>query len=311
MSEALPFAVFLMGPTASGKTDLALELVQRFPFEIISVDSALVYRDMNIGTAKPDPATLARAPHRLIDICDPVQAYSAGHFVRDAPQAMAEIVAAGRIPLLVGGTMLYFKALRDGLNDLPVADQTIRESLDREAAEKGWPVLHAELARVDPETAARLSPNDSQRIQRALEVFRVSGQPLSALIQPQAQVSLPYRVLPVGLMPGDRSVLHGRIARRFDVMLQSGFVEEVADLRQRYPLYPEMPSMRCVGYRQVWQYLDGELDKAAMREKGIIATRQLAKRQMTWLRAMTDIKIMDCLAPDLAKNLVEWLACRF
>lgn len=296
-----------MGPTASGKTGVAVELVQHLPCEIISVDSALVYRDMDIGTAKPDAATLAAAPHHLIDIIDPTESYSAARFRADALALMAEITARGRIPLLAGGTMLYFKALRQGLNDLPEADPALRAELDAEAAERGWPALHAELAQVDPETAARLKPNDAQRIQRALEVYRLTGEPMAEILKREAPAAFPYRVLPLALLPGDRAVLHRRIAERFDLMLEQGFIEEVEDLREKYALNLELPSMRCVGYRQVWQYLDGEFDRATLREKGIAATRQLAKRQLTWLRAMTDIQDFDCLAPDLARQVLSHL----
>ncbi|MGD9787968.1 MAG: tRNA (adenosine(37)-N6)-dimethylallyltransferase MiaA [Sulfuricellaceae bacterium] len=296
-----------MGPTASGKTGVAVELVQHLPCEIISVDSALVYRDMDIGTAKPDAATLASAPHHLIDVIDPTESYSAARFRADALALMAEITARGRIPLLAGGTMLYFKALRQGLNDLPEADPALRAELDADAAERGWPALHAELARVDPATAARLQPNDAQRIQRALEVFRLTGEPMAEILKREVPAELPYRVLPLALLPGDRAVLHRRIAERFDAMLEQGFIEEVQALRQKYRLNLDLPSMRCVGYRQAWQYLDGEFDLATLREKGIAATRQLAKRQLTWLRAMTDIQAFDCLASGLARQVLGHL----
>ena len=246
----LPKAIFLMGPTASGKTAVAVELVERFPVEIISVDSALVYRHMDIGTAKPDTETLARAPHHLIDIIEPTESYSAAQFRQDALRLMAEITARGNVPLLVGGTMLYFKALREGLNDLPQADPAVRAGLDAEAAERGWAALHAELARIDPETAARLKPTDSQRIQRALEIFRVSGRPMSAWLAEAGQGGVPYDIASLALVPGDRAVLHQRIAQRFDAMLDSGLIEEVKKLRERYALSLAMPSMRCVGYRR-------------------------------------------------------------
>ncbi len=296
-----------MGPTASGKTGVAVELAQRLPCEIISVDSALVYRDMDIGTAKPDAATQAAAPHHLIDLIDPTESYSAARFRADALALMAEIAARGRIPLLAGGTMLYFKALRQGLNELPEADPALRAELDAEAAERGWPALHAELARVDPATAARLQPNDAQRIQRALEVYRLTGEPMAEILKREVAADLPYRVLPLALLPSDRAALHRRIAERFDAMLEQGFIEEVQALRQRYLLSLELPSMRCVGYRQAWQYLDGEFGRAALREKGVAATRQLAKRQLTWLRAMTDIQAFDCLAPRLAEDVLAYL----
>lgn len=296
----LPPAIFLMGPTASGKTGLAVALAQQLPVELISVDSALVYQDMDIGSAKPDAATLKLAPHHLLDVISPLQSYSAAHFRRDALQLMAEITARGRIPLLVGGTMLYFKALQEGLNNLPQADADLRQRLDEEAAVLGWPAMHARLATLDPETAARLKPTDSQRIQRALEVCELSGGPMSALFVDDNGSTFPYRLLKLALVPSDRSVLHARIAERFDLMLQQGLIAEVEHLRQKYPaLHLGLPSMRCVGYRQVWEYLDQQIDHATMREKGIIATRQLAKRQLTWLRGMQDTVELDCLAPDI------------
>jgi len=303
----LPPAIFLMGPTASGKTGVAVELVRRLPCEIVSVDSALVYRDMDIGTAKPDAATLAAAPHHLIDILDPTQSYSAAKFRADALQLMAEITARGRIPLLAGGTMLYFKALRQGLNELPQADPATRAGIDKMAAERGWPALHAELARLDPVTAARLNPADAQRIQRALEVCFLTGRPMSALLEAEAVADLPYRVLALALLPGDRAVLHQRIAQRFDAMLEQGLIAEVERLRRKYVLDLSLPSMRCVGYRQAWQYLDGEFDLATLREKGIAATRQLAKRQLTWLRGMEGITPFDCLEPKLDATVLDWL----
>jgi len=301
-------AIFLMGPTASGKTGVAVELVQHLPCEIISVDSALVYRDMDIGTAKPDVATLARAPHHLINLIAPTESYSAAQFRRDALRLMAEIVARGRIPLLVGGTMLYFKALLHGLSDLPEADAALRAELDEKARKLGWPAMHDELARLDPVTAARLAPGDSQRIQRALEVCLLSGQPMSALFGQAEKDVLPYRVIQAALEPSDRAVLHQRIAERFDAMLAAGLVEEVRRLRAAYPLGPALPSMRCVGYRQAWQYLDGEFDLAELREKGIAATRQLAKRQLTWLRSMAEVRRFDCLEPDLARQVLGVLS---
>ena len=287
-----------MGPTASGKTALAVSLVERFPLEIISVDSALVYRGMDIGTAKPDAATLARAPHHLLDIRDPTEAYSAAAFCDDARRLMADIVARGKVPLLVGGTMLYFRALLQGLDDLPRADAALRKELGAEAAARGWPALHAELEAVDPVTAARLAPNDSQRIGRALEIFRLTGRPMSAQLD-RAQSELPYRVLQLALIPSDRAVLHQRIAARFDAMLAEGLVDEVDTLRRIYVLKPDLPSMRAVGYRQAWAYLDGDIDSKGLREQGIAATRQLAKRQLTWLRSWPDAVVLDCLADDL------------
>ena len=298
--KELPRAIFLMGPTASGKTGVAVELVQRLPLEIISVDSALVYRDMNIGTAKPDLATLARAPHHLIDIINPTEAYSAAAFRRDAQRLMADITARGKIPLLVGGTMLYFKALREGLSDLPVADPGIRAELDELIALYGTPYLHAMLAEVDPITAARLSPNDTQRIARAMEIYRITGQPMSELLSQKKEFDLPYRILSVALIPSDRSILHQRIATRFKQMLDQGLVEELRDLRKKYAMHPNLPAMRCVGYRQAWQYMEGEINPAQLLETGIIATRQLAKRQLTWLRSMPENVEIDCLADNLA-----------
>jgi tRNA dimethylallyltransferase len=287
-----------MGPTASGKTALAVALVERFPLEIISVDSALVYRGMTIGTAKPDAATLARAPHHLLDIRGPTEAYSAAAFCDDALRLMADITARGRVPLLVGGTMLYFRALLQGLDDLPRADAALRKQLEAEAAARGWPVLHAELAAVDPETAARLAPNDSQRIGRALEIFRLTGTPMSALLA-RAQSELPYRVLQLALIPSDRAVLHQRIAARFDAMLAEGLIDELKSLRRTYALTADLPAMRAVGYRQAWAYLEGEIDLGELREQGIAATRQLAKRQLTWLRSWPDAVALDGLAEDL------------
>lgn len=287
-----------MGPTAAGKTSLAVHLVQRLPVEIISVDSALVYRGMGIGTGKPDAATLALAPHHLIDIRDPTEAYSAAAFRHDALALMQQITQRGHIPLLAGGTMLYFRALLRGLDDLPQADAALRAQIEAEAAEQGWPALHAELARHDPITAARLQPTDAQRIQRALEVFRVSGVPLSAQLTAK-QAALPYRVLQLALIPSDRSVLHHRIAARFDAMLAEGLLEELAGLRRQFALHAGMTAMRCVGYRQAWEFLDGEIDQATLRDKGIAATRQLAKRQLTWLRSWADTVELDCLADNL------------
>lgn len=295
-----PLAIFLMGPTASGKTGAAVELISKLPIEIISVDSALVYRDMNIGTAKPDAETLAVAPHHLIDIIDPTSAYSAANFRSDALQLMADITARGKIPLLVGGTMLYFKALQEGLSGLPEANPEVRARLDARAALIGWPAMHAKLALVDPVTAARLEPNDVQRIQRALEVFEITGEAMSALYAKQTHDVFPYKLLKIALVPGDRKVLHDRIALRFDQMLAAGFVEEVRALIVKYPtLTPESTSMRCVGYRQALEYLKGDYDAAELRDRGIFATRQLAKRQLTWLRGMVDIVELDCLNPKL------------
>ena len=290
-----PPAILLMGPTASGKTELAVRLAERLPLEIVSVDSAVVYRGLDIGTAKPDPATRARVPHHLVDILEPEEPYSAGRFVEDARAAMTAIRARGRVPLLAGGTMLYFRALAEGLGPMPPADAEVRAELEREAAERGLAALHAELAKVDPAAAQRIHPNDPQRIQRALEVHRLTGRPISDFQSgPEAQASTSGdRLLKLSVAPTDRERLHRRIAERFDAMLQQGLIEEVEGLRQRPGMHADLPSMRAVGYRQVWQYLDGELDRAGLRERGIIATRQLAKRQFTWLRGMQDIEAFD------------------
>jgi len=300
MSERnrLPPAICLMGPTASGKTAVSLGLTLRFPLEIVSVDSAQVFRDMDIGTAKPDRATLEKFPHHLIDLISPEESYSAARFRSDALRVMAEITARGRIPLLAGGTMLYFKALRDGLSDLPQADAELRRAIDEEAQRRGWPALHADLAALDPAAAARLKPADAQRIQRALEVVRLTGAPLAESIARRTEAAVPYRLIQLALQPSDRAVLHARIAQRFDAMLEAGLIDEVSALRRKYRLHAGLPSMRCVGYRQVWDYLEGRSDRAALREKGIAATRQLAKRQLTWLRAWEDVAPLDCLAGD-------------
>jgi tRNA dimethylallyltransferase len=300
-------AIFLMGPTASGKTGAAVELFQRLPVELISVDSALVYRGMDIGTAKPDAATLKLAPHHLIDIIDPTEAYSAAQFRTDALRLMGEITARGKVPVLVGGTMLYFKALQGGLNDLPEADTEVRARLDEEALQLGWPGMHARLTQVDPDTASRLKTTDAQRIQRALEVYELSGKTMTQIFaEEKTQSSLPYRLLKLALVPSDRSVLHQRIAIRFKQMLKDGLLDEVKELRGKYPdLHIGLPSMRCVGYRQAWQYLDGEFGMDDLREKGIAATRQLAKRQLTWLRGMDDTAELDCLDPDLHEKVLE------
>ena len=293
-------AIFLMGPTASGKTGAAVALVSKLPVEIISVDSALVFKGMDIGTAKPDAETLAIAPHHLIDIIEPTAAYSAANFRTDALRLMADITTRGKIPLLVGGTMLYFKALQDGLSGLPEANQEVRARLDARAAMIGWPAMHEKLALVDPVTAARLAPNDMQRIQRALEVFEMTGEPMSALYAKQTSEALPYDLLKIALLPSDRKVLHERIALRFEQMLKDGFVQEVRALIKKYPtLTPESTAMRCVGYRQALEYLAGEYDEAELSDRGIFATRQLAKRQLTWLRGMKDVVELDCLNPAL------------
>ncbi len=299
-----PPAIILIGPTASGKTALAFELATRLPCDIISIDSAQVFRDMNIGTAKPDAATLARFPHRLIDLITPEQRYSAAQFRSDALSEMKDITAAGRIPLLVGGTMLYVKALREGLADLPQADAALRAQIDAEAATNGWPTLHAELVQLDPDTAARLKPNDAQRIQRAIEILRLTGRTLGSFFAEQKNGVPPFRLITLALVPGDRSELHRRIEQRFGAMLTTGLVDEVSMLRQKYRLDAGLPSMRCVGYRQVWEMLEGRIPRNELRERGVFATRQLAKRQLTWLRSMDDLQIIDPLASDLtAKGL--------
>ena len=307
-----PLAVAIMGPTASGKTAAALRIAQEHPVEIISVDSALVYRGMDIGTAKPSSEELASVPHHLIDIIDPLDAYSVAQFRADAIRLVGEIQARGKLPLLVGGTMMYFKGLVDGLDDLPGADPELRAALDLEAARIGWPGMHAKLRELDPITADRLAPNDAQRINRALEIIQLSGQPMSALLAKRAKPELPFELVSFALEPNDRAVLHKRIALRFDQMLgtrdDTGLVAEVARLRARGDLSPALPSIRCVGYRQTWDYLDGTIDRKQLRELGIIATRQLAKRQVTWLRAMPERIVIDCLGPDPAGAMLAHLA---
>ncbi|HRP24889.1 tRNA (adenosine(37)-N6)-dimethylallyltransferase MiaA [Thauera sp.] len=309
LSAPLPPALLLLGPTASGKTACALALAKALPVEIISVDSALVYRDMDIGTAKPSVEEQAACPHHLIDIVSPEDAYSAARFRADAIELMTQIHARGKIPLLAGGTMLYFKALRDGLSDLPAADAGLRRAIDEVAALRGWPALHAELARLDPDAAARLEPGDAQRIQRALEIVRLTGRPLAESYAKKEDAPLPCRLLPIALAPADRSALHARIEQRFDAMLHAGFVDEVRQLRRRYQLDPAMPSIRCVGYRQAWEYLDGDIGYDELRFKGIAATRQLAKRQLTWQRQFRDtwpgFVELDCLRPDLAGAVLQ------
>lgn len=295
-----PLAVAIMGPTASGKTAAALAIARQLPSEIISVDSALVYRGMDIGTAKPTADEQAAVSHHLIDILDPLQSYSVRQFRDDALRLIDEILSRGRLPLLVGGTMLYFKALRDGLDDLPQADPALRAQIDMDIARHGVTALHARLCELDPPTGARLKPTDTQRVQRAMEIILLSGQPMSALLAKSAPPDLPFGLLPIALEPSDRSVLHTRIAERFDRMLAAtpGLLEEVEALRARGDLHTGLPSIRCVGYRQAWDYLDGRITRDALREQGIAATRQLAKRQLTWLRSMNDRVVIDCLAPD-------------
>jgi tRNA dimethylallyltransferase len=285
----LPRALVLLGPTASGKSSLAADLAARLPVEIVSMDSAQVYRGMDIGTAKPSREERSRVPHHLIDVVDPDHAYSSGRWRSDAICAAADILGRRRVPLFVGGTMLYYRALVGGLDALPPGNAEIREKIDEQAALRGWPALHAELAQVDPRSAQRIAPNDSQRIQRALEVWRLTGKPLSAL-HGAAKSELPFRVKAFALVPRDRAELHRRIAARFAGMLQAGLIDEVKTLRRKYRLTAAMPSMRAVGYRQVWQYLEREIDAAALTEHAVAATRQLAKRQLTWLRGFEDVE---------------------
>ena len=305
-----PPAILLMGPTASGKTALALTLAEALPCEIVSVDSALVYKGMDVGTAKPARKLLETVPHHLVDIIEPHERYSAARFRDDALVAMREITERGRIPLLVGGTMLYFKALLEGLNELPEADPMIRLVIDTMAEEQGWPAVHARLATVDPETAAKLAPNDAQRIQRALEIYHLTGKPMGELLKKPRYVYFPYRPIKIALIPSDRGMLHDRIARRFDEILAGGLVAELRALREEYGLESDMPAMRAVGYRQAWQHLEGDLDLDALREQGIAATRQLAKRQLTWLRAMEDVTVFDSLIEDLDALVLEYLRRR-
>ncbi len=306
MSITKPLAVAIMGPTASGKTAAALEIAKHLPCEIISVDSALVFRGMDIGSAKPTPEERAAVPHHLIDTLDPTESYSVMQFREDAIRVAGEIVARGKLPLLVGGTMLYFKGLRDGLDDLPQADPALRAQIDMEIARHGVPALHRRLAEIDAPTAARLKPTDTQRIQRAMEIYLLTGQPMSSLLTKAPPPELPFTLLPIALEPSDRRVLHRRIEQRFDAMLSAspGLLDEVKTLRARSDLHLGLPSMRCVGYRQAWEHLDGDYDFAAMRDKGIAATRQLAKRQLTWLRGMDDRIVIDCLALDAAGQVL-------
>jgi len=299
--------ICLAGPTAAGKSASTLALAERWPLEIVNVDSATIYRGMDIGTAKPTAAERARVPQHLLDILDPAQSYSAAEFRSDALRLIGEIRARGRIPLLAGGTMMYYKALREGLDDLPQADPALRAELEARAARLGWPALHAELAALDPATAARLAPNDSQRIQRALEICMLSGQPMSALLtraqrRPAEDAG---RYVTISLEPSERAALHARIAQRFDAMLQAGLLEEVRALHARPDLHPGLPSVRCVGYRQMWAHLDGEATLAEAREQAIAATRQLAKRQITWLRAQPSRIVVDCLAPDAVSRAID------
>lgn len=306
-----PLVVAIVGPTASGKTAAALAVARHIPAEIISMDSALVYRGMDIGTAKPSQEEQSAVPHHLIDMVDPRDSYSVAQFRNDALRLIDDIHARGKLPLIVGGTMLYFKGLVDGLSALPAADPAVREKLDEQAAEIGWHGMHAELQKRDPETAARLEPNDAQRVQRALEIIILSGKPMSTLLAEQEVVSLPFDLLTISLEPSDRKALHDRIATRFDLMLSGGgLLDEVKALRQRDDLHLGLPSIRCVGYRQAWHYLDGDDDLVIFREKGIAATRQLAKRQLTWLRSMPDRIVIDCFDPDMQAKVLAMIQAR-
>lgn len=307
ISDKLPPAIFLMGPTAAGKTALAMQLYDKLPCELISVDSALIYRTMDIGTAKPTKGELAQYPHHLIDIIDPKESYSAAQFRQDVLVLMQDITNRGKIPILVGGTMMYFNALTKGMADLPQADEAIRQQITALADEQGWPAVHEQLKLVDELSAARLAPNDSQRLQRALEVYRISGKTLSEHWREQELQKLPYNVLNLAVMPQQRATLHERIAQRFEIMLQQGFIEEVEALYQRKDLNLDMPSMRCVGYRQAWMYLEGDLSKSQMIDKGIIATRQLAKRQITWLRSWQDLHWLALESTDLTARVLKLL----
>lgn len=305
----MPTPVFcLMGPTASGKTALAIELVQRFPMEIVSVDSVMIYRGMDIGSAKPDAATLAKAPHHLVDIRDPHEPYSAAGFCADARRVIDEILARGRIPLLVGGTMLYFRALQQGLSDLPSANADIRFTLMERAKNESWPSLHADLARVDPDRAKRVHPHDAQRIQRALEVFLLTGQPMSELQEKREATSLSFRVCNLAVSPEAREILHQRIADRFVEMLASGLIEETQSLLSDPRVTPELPALRSAGYRQVCEFLAGRLTHSALSEKGIIATRQLAKRQLTWLRHWPEVRWFASDRPHLLQSVTDVIA---
>ncbi len=307
MTTSLPPAIFLMGPTAAGKTDLAMALCDLLDCEIISVDSAMIYRQMDIGTATPEAELLARYPHRLVDILDPSEAYSAADFRRDALQHMAEITARGKIPLLVGGTMLYYQALMKGLADMPEADPAVRQRLLDEAESNGWESLHKRLAEVDPVSAARIHSNDPQRLQRALEVYELTGKSMTEHWQAQEASRAPYNMQSLCVMPTERAVLHQRIEQRFHLMLEQGFEEEVRALWARGDLDVSMPSIRCVGYRQMWEHFQGQWDRETMIHKGIVATRQLAKRQITWLRSWPDLKTLASNDPNLTNNALKLL----
>lgn len=302
--SSLPSALFLMGPTASGKTDLAIELCENLPCEIISVDSALIYRGMDIGTAKPNAAELKKAPHKLIDILDPAQSYSVAEFRKDALLAMHDITARGNIPLLVGGTMMYYKALIDGLSPLPESDQNVRQAIEAQAEKSGWNVLHQQLAQFDPTSAKRIHPNDPQRLIRALEVYLLTNRSMTDLMATKSD-PIPYNIKQFCIAPDDRKVLHERIAQRFQIMVDTGFQAEVEKLKERSDLHLNLPSIRCVGYRQMWQYLDGDFDFNEMREKSIAATRQLAKRQLTWLRGWENIHPLDTFSSDNLSKVIK------
>jgi tRNA dimethylallyltransferase len=304
VSNSLPPALFLMGPTASGKTNLAIELCETLPCEIISVDSALIYRGMNIGTAKPDAEELKKAPHRLINILDPAQSYSVAEFRKDALLAMQDITSRGNIPLLVGGTMMYYKALIDGLSPLPKSDQSVRKTIEANAEESGWHVLHQQLAKIDPTSAKRIHPNDPQRLIRALEVYLLTNRSMTDLMATKS-VPIPYTVRQFCIAPEERKVLHERIYQRFQGMIDAGFQAEVEQLKDRGDLHLNLPSIRCVGYRQMWQYLDGDFDFNEMREKSVAATRQLAKRQLTWLRGWKDIHLLDTFSPNNLSKVIK------
>lgn len=305
MADTRPWAIFLMGPTAAGKTDTAIALHERLGHQLISVDSAMVYRGMDIGSAKPSADELARAPHRLIDIRDPATPYSAADFRGDALDEMRQISAAGQVPLLVGGTMLYYKHLMEGVANLPSADASIRQDLEARWQREGLAALHRTLSEVDPPSAQRIHPNDPQRLVRALEVYYASGRPMSALWAEQQPETFPWRVLSIALLPAERSVLHQRIARRFEMMLQEGLIDEVATLKQRNDLHGDLPAMKSVGYRQVWEYLEGRYDDDTLVERGIIATRQLAKRQITWLRRWPSLHWIDTLQSNALDKVLK------
>lgn len=307
MADTRPWAIFLMGPTAAGKTDTAIALHERLGHELISVDSAMVYRGMDIGSAKPSAAELARAPHRLIDLRDPTEPYSAVDFRQDALNEMRQISAAGKVPLLVGGTMLYYKHLVEGVANMPAADPVIRERLAAQRQAEGLEALHQALMNVDPISAQRIHPNDPQRLMRALEVYYASGRPMSELWKEQQPETFPWRVLSIALSPNDRSVLHARIEKRFTAMLSEGLIDEVAALKKRDDLHIDLPAMKSVGYRQVWEYLDGEYDYAALKERGVIATRQLAKRQLTWLRSWSNLTWIDSQQADVVDKTLKFV----